>query len=151
MSAELIYLLSNSLVLPAWLLLIVAPRWKWTLAVICPAVIPLILALVYAPLMFSQLPNMPEGGGIGTLEEVLIAFGNPYVLAAGWIHYIAFDLFIGSWELRDSQIHRIPHWLVVPCLLLTFALGPVGLGSYLILRSLWIRRLEIYPPLTQSA
>jgi len=79
----------------------------------------------------------------------LLAFGNPYVLTAGWIHYLAFDLFIGCWELRDSQRHGIAHWLVVPCLVLTFALGPVGLGLYLVLRSVRIRRFEIYPPLQQ--
>jgi hypothetical protein len=148
MSAELIFSLCNSLVLPGWLLLVVAPRWKWTLGVICAGVIPFALALVYASLMLVHLPNMPEGGGIGSLDAVLLAFGNPYVLTAGWIHYLAFDLFIGSWELRDSQNHGIPHWQLVPCLLLTFAFGPVGLGLYFILRSFRTRKLEIYPPLT---
>jgi hypothetical protein len=149
MSAETIYSLCNTLVLPAWLLLIVAPRWQWTLGVICAGVVPLALALVYASLMFVHLPRLPEGGGIGSLDALLLAFGNPYVLTAGWIHYLAFDLFIGCWELRDSQRHGIAHWLVVPCLVLTFALGPVGLGLYLVLRSVRIRRFEIYPPLQQ--
>ncbi|MDA7782649.1 ABA4-like family protein [Gammaproteobacteria bacterium] len=75
--------------------------------------------------MLVHLPNLPEGGGIGSLDAVLLAFGNPYVLTAGWIHYLAFDLFIGSWELRDTQNQGIPHWQLVPCLLLTFAFGPV--------------------------
>jgi hypothetical protein len=52
----------------------------------------------------------------------------------GWAHYLAFDLFVGSWEVRDSQRLKIPHWQVVPCLLFTLMVGPVGLVLYLTLR-----------------
>jgi len=56
------------------------------------------------------------------------------VLAPRW-HYFAFDLFIGSWEVRDAARHQVPHLLVVPCLILTFMLGPIGLLGYLGLRT----------------
>ena len=46
-----------------------------------------------------------------------------------------FDLFIGSWEVRDAQAHGISHWLVIPCLFFTFMFGPVGLLLYFILRT----------------
>ena len=55
-------------------------------------------------------------------------------LLAGWLHYLAFDLFTGSWEARDAVRLGISRWLAAPCLLLTFLLGPVGLGLYLLLR-----------------
>ena len=58
----------------------------------------------------------------------------------GWIHYLAFDLFIGSWEVRDSQRHDIHHLLVVPCLILTFWAGPAGLLVYLLIRLSWKRK-----------
>jgi hypothetical protein len=56
-------------------------------------------------------------------------------LLAGWIHYLAFDLFTGAWEARDARRLRISRWLVAPCLLLTFLFGPLGLGLYLLLRA----------------
>ena len=61
-------------------------------------VIPFTLGLVYAGLFLSQLGNMPEGAGFGSLNEISAMFSNPYALAAGWIHYLAFDLFVGAWE-----------------------------------------------------
>ncbi len=54
-------------------------------------------------------------------------FENPYLLLAGWVHFLAFDLLVGAWEVRDARRVGITHLLVVPCLLLTFMAGPVGL------------------------
>ncbi len=61
-------------------------------------------------------------------------FALPQVLLAGWVHYLAFDLFTGSWEARDAVRLGISRWLVAPCLVLTFLFGPVGLALYLLLR-----------------
>ena len=49
-----------------------------------------------------------------------------WLLLAGWLHYLAFDLLIGRWEVRDAQQRGIPHLLVIPCLALTFLFGPAG-------------------------
>ena len=73
-------------------------------------------------------------GGFGSLAEVARLFANPALLLAGWLHYLAFDLFIGAWEVRDAQRHGFPHLLVIPCLLLTFLLGPIGLLCYMAVR-----------------
>ena len=56
----------------------------------------------------------------------------------GWTHYLAFDLFIGGWEVRDAQSRGISHLLVVPALVLTFLFGPAGLLLYLAVR--WLAR-----------
>jgi hypothetical protein len=146
MSAETIFSICSTLVLPGWLLLIVLPRWKWTLGIISSGIIPFILGLVYVGVFISQSGNSAEGGGFGSLEEVTILFSNPYSMTAGWIHYLAFDLFVGAWEVRDSQKQNISHWLVIPCLLLTFLLGPAGLALYLILRTAMTRKWLIYEP-----
>jgi hypothetical protein len=55
-------------------------------------------------------------------------------LLAGWTHYLAFDLFIGGWEVRDAQRRGVPHLFIVPALVLTFLLGPAGLLLYLATR-----------------
>jgi hypothetical protein len=59
---------------------------------------------------------------------------QPHAALAGWIHYLAFDLFVGAWESRDAQRLGISPILVAPCLFLTLMAGPVGLLLYAILR-----------------
>ena len=54
------------------------------------------------------------------------------LLLAGWVQYLAFDLFIGAWQVRDARTQGISHLLVIPCLLLTFLFGPAGLLHFLI-------------------
>jgi hypothetical protein len=144
MTIETLFSLCNFLVLPGWALLILAPRWQWTLGVVSSGLIPFVLALVYAGLFASRLSLMPAGGGFGSLEALMVLYTDPYLITVGWIHYLAFDLFVGCWELRDAQDKGIAHWLVVPCLLMTFILGPVGLGAYFILRFAKTGQLRIH-------
>ncbi|MGI9105721.1 MAG: ABA4-like family protein [Pyrinomonadaceae bacterium] len=132
MPLEKIFSLCGTLALTGWLLLVFAPRWKWTARVIAAWLLPLALAVVYLSLVATHFGN--SEGGFGSLAEVGLLFRNPHNLLAGWIHYLAFDLFIGSWEVRDAQRVGIHHLLVVPCLVLTFLLGPVGLLLYFALR-----------------
>ena len=141
MSPEQIFSLCGFLILPGWLLLVFLPRWRWTARLVCPVVIPLLLACVYLWLVATTFGRTP--GGFGSLAEVALLFGNPRALLAGWIHYLAFDLFIGSWEVRDAQRVGVHHLLVVPCLVLTFLFGPVGLLLYFALRAGLRRRLFV--------
>ena len=67
-------------------------------------------------------------------------FGQPWLLLAGWVHYLAFDLFVGSWEVRDARERGIPHLAVVPCLALTFMFGPAGWLAYAGLRTAFAQR-----------
>ena len=73
-------------------------------------------------------------GDFNSLAGVRGLFQSDRLLLAGWIHYLAFDLFIGSWEVRDARRLGIPHLLVVPCLLCTLMAGPVGLALYFAVR-----------------
>ena len=97
-------------------------------------VIPLSIALVYAVLIVRYMPG--ADGGFGSLADVAKLFAQPGLLLAGWVHYLAFDLFVGSWQVRDATRRRVPHVLVIPCLIMTFMLGPMGLLTYWGLRSL---------------
>lgn len=123
--------LAGNLVTPVWLLLIVAPKWRWTQR-LATFVVPLLLAGLYGFLLLHGLPL--KGSGFGTLAQIARLFAVPQVLLAGWVHYLAFDLFTGSWEARDAARLGISRWLVAPCLVLTFLLGPLGLALYLLLR-----------------
>ena len=141
MSPEQLFSLCGALVLPGWLLLVFLPRRRWTARVVCPVVLPVLLALLYLWLVATTFGRTP--GGFGSLADVSLIFRNPWVLLAGWIHYLAFDLFVGSWEVRDAQRVGMHHLLVVPCLVLTFLFGPIGLLLYFILRAALRRRLAV--------
>jgi len=123
-----------------WLLLIVAPRWRWT-QVASSTVIPLGIACVYLALIAQHMPGAQ--GGFGSLADVAALFSQPGLLLAGWVHYLAFDLFIGAWEVRDARRHSVSHLLVIPCLITTFLLGPIGLLAYVILRVTKARTLTM--------
>lgn len=143
MTAELIFSFCNMFVLPGWLLLLVFPNWQWTTGLITSVLIPFALGLAYLGLFVSQAQTLPEGGGFGSAAQVAILFSNPYLLTAGWIHYLAFDLFVGSWEVRDANQWGIQRLLLIPCLLFTFLLGPTGLVLYLIIRAAKTKRFML--------
>jgi len=128
----------NLTVLPAWLMLIFLPRSNWT-RIIAAYAVPAALAIVYLTLLLMNTP--PQGAGFSSITQVERLFSSQWLLLAGWVHYLAFDLFIGAWEVRDAFRLKVPHLLVVPCLILTFLVGPVGLLAYFIVRLAVVRKL----------
>jgi hypothetical protein len=93
---------------------------------------PALLAVIYAVLLAATFAR--SEGGFSSLAGVRMLFDNPWMLLAGWTHYLAFDLFVGGWEVRDAQRRGLSHLLIVPALVLTFLFGPVGLLVYLAIR-----------------
>jgi len=130
---EALFSASNTLALAGWLLLIFAPRWRWTDRLVLSGLLPLLLATTYVVLVAAHF--RPGGGGFGSLAQVSRLFENPHMLLAGWVHYLAFDLFVGAWEVRDARRRAVRHPLLVPCLVLTFLLGPAGLLLYFVVRA----------------
>ncbi len=138
MTAAQLFSLANLAVVPGWLLLIVLPRWRWT-RIVSAYALPAALAVVYLLIMLQEFDL--DGGGFGSIEQVGRLFENPWLLLAGWLHYLAFDLFIGAWQVRDATRLDIPHPYVIPCLVLTFLAGPVGLLLYFVVRISIVRKL----------
>lgn len=132
MTPESLFGLASKLILPGWLLLILLPGWKWTARFVCAVLIPGVLGLLYVYIIVVHWGS--SEGGFGSLGQVSELFQNPWMLLAGWVHYLAFDLFIGAWEVRDAQREGIRHLLVIPCLVLTLMFGPIGLLLYLAVR-----------------
>jgi hypothetical protein len=132
MTAEQLFSILNLMTVAAWLPLVFLPGVRWT-STLLPVVVPLLLSIGYVVLVAATLPW--SEGGFSSLTAVGALFANPWLLLAGWMHYLAFDLFIGGWEVRDAQRRGIAHVLVVPVLVLTFLLGPAGLLLHLAMRS----------------
>jgi Domain of unknown function (DUF4281) len=132
MSLETIYSLCSLIAVAGWLALAFAPLARERLIGIAR-----ILALVLCAAYIVQMLTITEasGGDFSTLAGVTALFSKAGNVMMGWTHYLAFDLFIGSWEIEDAQKRGIPHWLMIPILILTFLLGPIGLLTYFIVRT----------------
>lgn len=128
--------LAGLIVMAGWLGLIVSlflpaarePVWRAT-----GLIVPSILAIAYI-LLIAEGFTAAEGGGFGSIAEVRALFANDAALAAGWLHYLAFDLFVGTWIARRGLAEGVPPLLLIPCFALTFLFGPAGLLLFLALR-----------------
>jgi len=129
-------------VVPFWALLVFLPRARVTSLVVHSIVPACLLVPTYAWLLFGDVPG-PQGASFFTLEGVTHIFTTPRTIAACWVHYLVFDLFVGAWEARDARRRGIPHLALVPCLLLTLMFGPIGLAAYLALRFGYTRRVSL--------
>lgn len=138
MDLETVFSITNTLAMAGWILLALLPRWRWSARIVVPVILPLLGAVAYGVLLLPRFAD--ADGSYGSLAGVAQLFEVPELLLAGWIHYLAFDLFVGAWQVRDAQERGIPHLLVVPALLLTFLFGPIGLAAYLVVRALRTER-----------
>lgn len=146
MTAEQLFSILNLMTMAAWLPLVFLPRMRWATTIV-PVAMPVLLGVIYTVLVAAVLPR--SEGGFSSLAGVSALFADRWALLAGWTHYLAFDLFIGGWEVRDAQRRGIPHLLVVPALLLTFLVGPAGLLLYLVIR--WFAPDRSAPPMSAKA
>jgi hypothetical protein len=142
LTPDFLFTLANALALPAWALLGLAPRWRFTKLLVLSGAWPAALAVAYAVLITTHYLGAHGGeGGFASLGQVAALFANPWALLAGWVHYLCFDLFVGAWEARDAQQRGVPHWALVPALGLTFLFGPVGLLVYFGMRRVFGKEL----------
>jgi hypothetical protein len=141
MTAEAIFQIANTFAALSWVALLLLARQPIVTRLIIPIGACGLLSLAYLYLVVNTLGE--SDGGFGSLSDVSLLFQNQSALLAGWIHYLAFDLFIGCWEVRDARRHDISIVLIVPALILTFLFGPVGLLAYLLIRFVRTRSVII--------
>jgi uncharacterized membrane protein YczE len=135
-SPELAFSLLNLAVLPWWGLWLALPRSRVALRVASHSGVFVALCAVYAVLVASALGAGDLGGSDYTALRA--ALSTPLGFLAGWTHYLAFDLFVGAWILRESRRLDVEPR---PYLVLALLLGPLGLGSFLVRRALRLRSL----------
>jgi hypothetical protein len=148
MTPDQIFSICNSTAVLGWLILVFAGRKRWAAPLVTGCVLPLLFGAIYTALVLRHWGETP--GGFSSLSAVASLFSNRWMLLAGWIHYLAFDLFIGSWEVKEARKNGIQHLLVIPSLALTFLFGPAGLVFYFLIRTSLTRggliRNEARPP-----
>ena len=138
MNADLLFSLSGSVAMAGWATLLAGVlipsttlrQWAQRLAGLA---FPLLLSVAYAALVLAFWYGAP--GGFDTLPSVMRLFDTPQIALAGWIHYLAFDLFVGAWIARRAAEEELGFVLVAPCLVLTFLFGPAGYLAFSALRA----------------
>jgi hypothetical protein len=133
MPVEAVFSAANSIALAGWVLLALFPRRRWVHWEVAGLLIPAALALLYLGLLVAHAPG--ADGGFSTLAGVRALFARDGLLLAGWVHYLAFDLFIGAWMCRRATAEGLAWWQLYPALPLTFLAGPAGLLAFLALRA----------------
>lgn len=140
MTPQAFFQVTNTLALVAWILLVLAPGRKVVAGLLCAIVVPGLLSLAYVAVIGWKLAaNGFPGEDVTTLAGLRKIFGDDWVLAAAWTHYLAFDMAVGAWIARDAVRLGIPWPLRTLSLVLTFLLGPLGFLVHLLAR-LTLRR-----------
>ena len=132
MTPGTVFELCNGIAMIGWLILIIFPAWKFSDKFIIGVIVTL-FALIYTYYILTNIAAI-DMKSFGSLKGVTALFTNPLAVLIGWVHYLAFDLVVGIWIKKNSLKHGISHWIIIPCLLLTFMFGPIGLLVYLLVR-----------------
>ena len=140
MAASALFSAFNMLALAGWIILAagVVLKRSWLRDTLCGVYIPVALSAAYAILMVLFFAGAP--GGFDTLENVQLLFTSPWVALGGWVHYLAFDLFMGSRIARGMDELNLPRWPLISLLPLTFLFGPIGFLAFEILKAATLRK-----------
>lgn len=128
-----IFNFGNTFVLLGWILLVFVPYWKYAQPIIM-AVIIVLLAILYSYLILKDIGNF-NPDSFGSLENVKALFQNDSAVAAGWLHYLAFDLFVGAYIMREAKALNISRILATVCLPFTFMFGPMGYLLFFLIKT----------------
>ena len=136
MTPDAVFSLAGSLALTGWGALVVGAVWgraRPAVLLWSGLIVPALLAVAYGVMIWAGRSAF-ETGGFGSIAEVRALFADDAALTAGWIHYLAFDLFVGAFILRDGAARGLPGLAILPSLPPTFLFGPLGLLLHLLIR-----------------
>ena len=145
---ENIYLWINFGVLPFWLMLIIIPNSKVTQILINSIILPLILSVAYVYVFYQAIlldePLFDIFKLYLSLDNLYTVFATENFLLIFWIHFLALNLFLGSWVSRDAVKYNMTRGLVFVPLVLIYLTGPLGLVLYWIFRIFYAKRLGFH-------
>ena len=145
---ETIYLWVNYGVIPIWLVLIFFPDSKLNKIFLTSIFLPLIFGTIYV-YIFYQLILLNENildilNIYSGLDGLTYLFSNELFLLIFWVHFLAINLFLGSWVSRDSLKYNMPKIFSAISLVLIYFTGPVGLVVYWLLRIFFAKKIGLY-------
>ena len=147
-STEMIYLWLNFGVLPFWFMLLFFPQTK-ICRIFVTSVFPiLVLATIDLYLIFQISKNgfnFFEGFNLYLgIDELLNLFSDESYIILFWIHFLAINLFCGSWIVKDYQKINMPKALAFIPIVLTYFIGPLGISVYWLFRIFFSKRIALY-------
>ena len=142
------YLWANFGVLPFWFMLIFIPNSKITQIFVNSIIAPLILAaaviyVIYQAVLIEE-PIYDIFNLYLSLDNLYTIFASESLLLVFWIHFLAINLFLGSWVSRDGIKYSIPRGLISVPLILVYFTGPVGLVLYWMIRIFYAKKLGFH-------
>ena len=145
---ENIYFWSNFAILPFWLMLIFIPNHRITKIFVNSIIIPLILAIAYIYLIYQAVlieePFLDIIKIYLSLDNLYTIFSIESFLLIFWLHFVTFNLFVGSWASRDGVKYGISKRLMFLPILLIYFTGPVGIAFYWIIRIFYAKKLGLH-------
>lgn len=133
---DTVFAIANALALVMWVALVFLPRWPALLAAMLYLGVGL-LSAAYAVFLIAVVAGIApggEGGDFSSIEGVRQIFSSDAGVTIGWIHYLAFDLFVGLWIARDADAKGFSRLVQAPILVATLMAGPLGLLLWLAIR-----------------
>ena len=145
---ENIYIWANFGVLPFWLMLIFIPNSRITQIFVNSVILPLILSIAYVYTIYQTIlleePIFDFFKLYLSLDNLYTIFATESFLLVFWLHFLALNLFLGSWISREGIKYNIPRSLVFTPLILVYLTGPLGLVLYWLIRVFYAKRISFH-------
>lgn len=134
---DTLFLLANASVMPFWLLMLLAPGWATTLRIIRSPWIALPPAALYVVAIVPLIPSLVGDIAQPELATITALFEAPETVYVAWLHFLAFDLFVGRWAYLEARRRGTPWWVSSPILFACLMFGPLGFTLWLLARTRW--------------
>ena len=148
LTVENIYFWSNIGVLPFWLLLIFLPGSKFTRILTNSIIIPLVLASAYSYVIYKAILLDEQFLDIlnlySSLEGLYTILATESFLLVFWLHFLALNIFLGSWISADGFKYLIPKYFTGIILIVVYFIGPFGLVLYWFVRIFYSKKIAFH-------
>ena len=145
---ETVYLWLIFGVLPFWFTLIFFPNSRIGLTFVSSIFLPIIFSLIYSYMIYQLIingENILESFDLYLgIENLYSLFSNDIFLLIFWLHFLAINLFLGSWVSRDALRYSIPRFLSGISLISIYFTGPFGLVLYWFIRIFYSKKISLY-------
>ena len=145
---EMIYMWLNIGVIPFWFILIFFPSSRISNFFVSSIFPFIVLSVIYIYLFYdffisgyNFLDNFKLYLGLDNLRELFI---DSSFLLIFWTHYVAINLFCGTWIVKDSQKYLISKTLIFFPLIITYFIGPLGIFIYWVIRIFFAKRISLF-------
>jgi hypothetical protein len=142
---DILFSLSGLLVMPIWLAMILLPGWSVTRRALASPLVALAPALLYVVLVMPRILEILPLVIRPELHTIATLLGTPGGATIAWIHFLAFDLFVGRWVYLDARERKISAFVSSPILFFVLMLGPLGFVLHLLARRTVGRPAETPP------